>query len=195
MQLVDEEDDVAAGADLLEDLTQPLFEVTPVAAARDQGAEVERVELLVLEGFGDLALDDLLRQAFDHGGLSDTGVAHQDRVVLGAPRQDLHDPFDLLVATDDRVELAFAGGLGQVAAELVQHQGRGRCRLGGRAGGLRLLALVAVEQLDHLLAHPVEVGAQLHQHLGGHTLALSDEAEQDVLRANVVVSQLQGLAQ
>src|SRR5690606_40681768 len=43
VQLVDEQDDVAAGADLLEHLLQALFEVAPVAAARDQRAPVERV--------------------------------------------------------------------------------------------------------------------------------------------------------
>src|SRR5690606_9285890 len=37
--------------------------------------------------------------------------------------------------------------------------------------------------------------AQLHQHLRGDALALADEAEQDVLGADVVVSQLQRLAQ
>jgi hypothetical protein len=58
-----------------------------------------------------------------------------------------------------------------------------------------LLALVAGEQLDDLLAHPVQVGAELDQHLGGDALALTDEAEQDVLGADVVVAELQRLAQ
>ena len=59
----------------------------------------------------------------------------------------------------------------------------------------RLLALVAGEQLDDLLAHPVEVGAELDEHLGGDALALADEAEQDVLGPDVVVAELQRLAQ
>ena len=63
------------------------------------------------------------------------------------------------------------------------------------AGARGLLALVAGEQLDDLLADPVQVRAELDQHLGGHALALADEAEQDVLGADVVVAQLQGLAQ
>ena len=56
-------------------------------------------------------------------------------------------------------------------------------------------ALVARQQLDDLLAHPGQVGAQLDQHLGGHALALADEAEEDVLGADVVVAELQRLAQ
>ncbi len=61
--------------------------------------------------------------------------------------------------------------------------------------GLRCRALVAGQQLDDLLAHPGEVGAQLDQHLGGDALALADQAEQDVLGADVVVAELQRLAQ
>lgn len=65
----------------------------------------------------------------------------------------------------------------------------------GPPHGGGLLALVAGEQLDDLLPHPVEVCAQLDQDLGGDALALSDQAEQDVLRADVVVAQLKGLAE
>ena len=67
--------------------------------------------------------------------------------------------------------------------------------LGRAAGRGRLLALVAREQLDDLLADAVEVGAELHQDLGGDALALADQAEQDVLGADVVVAELQRLAQ
>ena len=42
---------------------------------------------------------------------------------------------------------------------------------------------------------PFEVGAQLDQHLGGHALPLPDEAEEDVLGADVVVAELEGLPQ
>jgi hypothetical protein len=55
VDLVDEQHDVAAGADLLEHLLEALLEVTAVAAAGHQRAEVEGVELLVLEGLGHVA--------------------------------------------------------------------------------------------------------------------------------------------
>ena len=86
----------------------------------------------------------------------------------------------------------------EVAAELVQDHGTGRGAFGlagADAGAGGFLALVAGEQLDDLLADPVEVGAELHQHLGSNALTLADEAQQDVLRADVVVAQLQGFAQ
>src|SRR5450759_5738184 len=196
VDLIDEQDDVATGSDLLQDLLQPFLEVTAVARTSNKGTEIQRVDLLVLERLGHLALDDVLGQALDDSCLADAGLADQDRVVLGSSGQHLHDPLDLLAATDDRVELALAGVLGRVAAELVADERSGRSGFGRPdADTLGLLALVAAEQLDDLLADPVEVGAELDQHLGGDALTLTDQAEQDVLGPDVVVAELQRLAQ
>ena len=60
VNLVDEQDDVAASPDLLQDFLEALLEVTAVAGPGNQGTEVERVELLLLQRLGHLALDDLL---------------------------------------------------------------------------------------------------------------------------------------
>ena len=196
VELVDEQDDVAPGADLLQHLLQALLEVTPVAAPGHQGPEVEGVELLAGQGLGDVVGHDALGQALDDGGLADAGLADQHRVVLGAARQHLHHPLDLFSPADDRVELGVAGELGEVAAELVEHRGaRGGVR--GRRPGPGpdgLLALVAGHQLDDLLADPPEVRAQADEHLGGDALALADEAEQHVLGADVAVAELEGLS-
>ncbi len=195
VDLVDEQDDVAAGADLLEDLLQPLLEVTAVPGAGHQRAQVEGVQLLVLDRLRDLALDDLLGQSLDDRGLADTGSADEDRVVLGTPGQHLHDPLDFLLPANDRVELALAGALREVSPELVEHERRRRRCLGAAAGRRRgLLALVAVQQLDDLLTDAVQVRAQLDQHLRRDAVALADKAQQDVLSADVVVTELQRLA-
>ena len=84
VELVDEQDDVAAGADLLEHLLEALLEVAAVAGAGDERAEVERVELLARERLGHVVGDDRLGQALDDGGLADAGLADEHRVVLGA---------------------------------------------------------------------------------------------------------------
>ena len=55
--------------------------------------------------FRHIAGDDPLGQPFDDGGLADARLADQRRVVLGAPRQDLHDPVDLGCPPDERTEL------------------------------------------------------------------------------------------
>ena len=130
VELVDEQDDVAALGDLLHHLLEALLELAAVLRAGDQGGQVERVDLLVLEQLGHLAVGDARGEALDDGGLADAGLADQHRVVLGAAREDLHDPLDLGLAADDRVELALGGELGQVAAELVE-QLRGLLALAG----------------------------------------------------------------
>ena len=126
VDLVDEEEDVAAGPDLLEDLLQPLLEVAAVAGSGDERPQVERVELAVVERLGDLVGDDALGQTFDDGGLADARLTDQHRVVLGATGEDLHHPLDLAGTADDRVELALAGDLGEVAPELVEDRGARR---------------------------------------------------------------------
>ena len=199
VQLVDEQDDVAPGADLLQHLLQALFEVAPVAGPGHQGAEVQGVQLLAPQGLGHVAGDDALGQALDDGRLAHARLADEHRVVLGAPGQHLHDPLDLALAADHRVELVLPGQLGEVAAELVQHRAAGRDvgRPGRRAGGglLRPGGLVAGEQLDDLLAHPGQVGAQADQDLGRDALALADQAEEHVLGADVVVAELESFPQ
>ena len=158
VQLVDEQHDVAARADLLQDLLQALLEVAAVARAGDERAEVERVDLLALEGLRDLAADDVLREALDDRGLADAGLADQHRVVLRPARQHLHDPLDLLLAADHRVELGVTRELGEVPAELVEHHRAltGLLALSARRR-LALAGGVAGQELDHGLADAVEV--------------------------------------
>ena len=154
VQLVDEQDDLPVGlGDLLEDRLEALFELAAILGAGDQRAQVERDDALVFQAFGHVAAHDALGQALDDGRLADARLADQHRVVLGAPRQHLDDAADLLVAADDRVELACARQSGQVAAVLLQ-------RLVGRLGVLRGDALAAAHLLQRL-QHAVAGDAQL----------------------------------
>ena len=196
VQLVDEQDDVAALGDLLHHLLQALLELAAVLRAGDEGREVERVDLLVAQQLGDLVARDALRQPLDDGGLAHAGLTDQDRVVLGAPREDLHDPLDLGLTADDRVELALGGQLGEVAAELVEQLARLLVAALPAAARLALLpAAGAREHADDLVADLLGVGVEVGEDPGGDALVLADEPEQDVLGADVVVAQRQRLAQ
>ena len=129
--------------------------------------------------------DDALGEALRDGGLADARLADERRVVLGAPRQDLDDPLDLLLAADDGVDLAGADGVREVDAQLVD---------GGRlAGALGLLGgrrgARLGEHPDDLVADLVEVDAQRLEHARRDALALADQAQQQVLRADVVVAE------
>ena len=111
VQLVDEQDDAPAfGLNLREHGLQALLELAAIFGAGDQGAHVERQQLLVLEAFRDVALDDALGQTFGNCRLADTRLADQHGIVLGASRQHLDGAADLLVAADHRIDLALGRG-------------------------------------------------------------------------------------
>ena len=182
VQLVHEQDDLAVGLlDLLEDGLQALLELAAVLGAGDQRADVERDDAAVLELLRHVAGDDALGEALGDRGLADAGLADQDGVVLGAAGEDLDDAADLVVAADDRVELAVLGGLREVAAELLE-------RLVLVLGVLVGHAVRAADGLDRLddvlLARAVAA-----QRLAGGGLVVG-EREQQVLGRDVLVLEL-----
>ena len=183
VELVDEEDRVVRVAQFLDDLLEPLLELAAVLRAGHQRPDVERQDALVDERLRDVAGDDPVGESLGDGRLADARLTDEGRVVLRPSRQDLDDPLDLLVAADDRVELARPRGVGQVDPELVD--GRRLARplgLGRRARGRALR-----QDADDLVADLVEVDPERLEDTGGDPLALADEAEEQVLRADVVV--------
>jgi hypothetical protein len=115
VQFVDKDDGLSrVGGDVLQYRLQPLLELAAVLGAGEQRRHVERQHALVFQRLGHLAIDDSLGEALDNRGLAHTRLADQHRIILGAPLQDLDRAPDLVVAADDRIELAFAGALGQV---------------------------------------------------------------------------------
>ncbi len=195
VELVDEKDDVAALGDLFHHLLEALLELAAVLGAGDQGGQVEGVDLLVLQQLRHLALVDAGGEALDDGGLADAGLAQQHRVVLGPAREDLHDPLDLGLATDHRVELALLGEAGQVATELVEQFRRLFALAGAATAAALATAAGAGEHADDLVADLVRVGVEVEQDAGGDALVLTHQAEQDVLGADVVVAEGERLAQ
>ena len=201
VDLVDEQHDVATALDFLEHFLEALFEVAAVARSGHHGAEVERVHLLVFEGFRHVARVDFLREAFDDGGFADAGFADQHWVVFGAAAQHDHDAFDFLRAADHRVKLACGGFGGEVAAELFEDRGGGPAVLVGHATGVRQLAFivaagcVAANHVDGGRTQFAQVHVHFDEYLGTHAFAFADQAEQDVLGTDVAVAELQRFAQ
>ena len=147
---------------------------------------------------GTLPSTIVLGQALDDGGLADAGLAEQHGVVLGAAAEDLDDALDLVCAADDRVELAFAGQLGQVAAEGVQRRrlALAACRrLGALGRRSRLLRprTSAPSRLRTSSRTSSSLSAEVHQHLGGDAFLLAQQAQEQVLGADVVVVEAAGL--
>src|SRR5205823_1977861 len=95
-----------------------------------------------------------------------------------------------------RVELALLRLLRQVAAELVEKL-RALRLLAGRAAA-RTLALPAAgpgEHADDLVADLLRVGVEVEQDARRDAFVLPHEAEQDVLRADVVVAETERFPQ
>ena len=115
---------------------------------------------LVLQPFRHVAADDAAGEAFDDGGLADAGLADEHRVVLRAARQHLDDAADFLVAADDRIELALARQLGEVAAVALE-------RLVGAFGVLAGHALRSADAGERLRRSCRGVSPRCVEQLGG----------------------------
>ena len=183
VQLINEEDDLSPRlGDLLEDGLQPLLELAPVLGPGDERSQVQLGDALVLEPLGHVAPDDPLGQSLDDGCLAHARLAYQDRVVLGAPGEDLDDPPDLLVPADDRVQLPLAGQLGQVPSILLQ----------GCVGALRRGAgdPLAAPDSHQGLEHNVAGDARLAQDALHGAAGMVEQGQEQVLGADVLVAEL-----
>ncbi len=161
VHFVDKQDDFARrGFNFLENSLEPLFKLTAVFRPGDQCAHVQRQQPFVAQGFRHVTINDAQGQPFGDGGFTDTGFPDQNRVILGAARQNLHRPADFVIASDDRVNFAFCGGGGQIAGVFFQ---RFKRIFGGFAVGGATLADI-VDRLVQLLGRQI---ARLKRLFGG----------------------------
>src|SRR5690349_21316156 len=105
MNLVDEQDGVLFLAETIEHLLDALLEIATVTRAGDQSAEIQGVDLGVLQHIWHFALRDPERESLGEGGLADARLADQQRVVLAAAAQHLNHPLELEPASDQRIDV------------------------------------------------------------------------------------------
>ena len=180
MNLVNEQHAVAGGLNLVNDLLEPLLKFAPVLGAGNQRAHIQRHQPLALQSIGNIAGGNLLRHRFHYGGLAHAGLAHQHRVVLGAPAQNLGDPFDFRAASDDRIQLAAQRRVGQINAQLVQHR-----RAGTRAGAAAPAAARIAQNAVRFRPHLLQVDPQALQNARGHPFPFPQQANEQMLGADV----------
>ena len=154
VHLVDDEDDVADAADLLDEPLHAALELTAELRARHERREVEQVDLLVAQLIRHIALGDALGKPLGDGRLADAGLADETGVVLLAAVEDLDDALQLLRPADHGVKLAVAGALREidtVVREKLQ-LARGTAALVGSGGILpRLLRRLRVGRRGRVL--------------------------------------------
>jgi len=121
VQLVDEQDDLSLGVfDLFQNGFQAIFKFATILGSGEHRAQVERDDSLILENLGNIARDDALRQTLDDRRFAQRQVRQSARVVLGAAGKHLHHTPDFFVSSDDRIQFAAPGLLGQVAGVALE---------------------------------------------------------------------------
>ena len=85
---------------------RPLLEFALHRGAGLHQADIERAQPHAAQRRRHVARGDALREALDHRGLADAGLAGEDRIVLAPPHQDVDDLADFVVAAEDRVHFA-----------------------------------------------------------------------------------------
>ena len=183
VELVDEQQDASLRClHLRQDCLHSLLELAPVLRAGDQGRQVQREHGLVAKALGHVLTQDPLGKALHDGGLSDTGLADEDGVVLGLAGEDLDDPADLRITPDDRVKLAQPGVSDQVTAVLRQ-------RLVRLLGGRGVDVLVAAD-LGECAEEALPGDTVPAQHAGRGTVGgVVDEGQNEMLHGDVGVFQ------
>ena len=123
VDFVDEQNAVGLVLERLEHTFEALLKITPVLGARQQCAHVEGIHRGFGQDVGHGALGDTPGQALGNRGLAHTGLTHQQRVIFAAAAQDLDGALDFVLTANQRIDLAFFGGLVQVVGELLQRRG------------------------------------------------------------------------
>ena len=112
-------------------------------------------------------------------------------LFFGSTAEDLNHPFDFIRPADDRIELFLTSQFGEIPAETIKRRGFGLSALLGSPFSPRIAAIHAMpEKVEDLFAHFVELEIEVHEDLGGYSLLLSQESQQQMLGADVVVIEI-----
>ncbi len=179
---------------LFDALLQAVLELAAILAARNKRRHVKREQALVAQKVGNLVRDDELRESFGDCGFAHARLADEQRVVLLATREHLHDALDLARAADDWVELAVGCLLRKVGAELLQSMLSGDGPIASKA--LRPAYTGALPTRSFKArANVVALHAQAAEHVESRSLTLAHDAQKQMLGRDIGLPHLHSLAQ
>ena len=185
MNLVDEQDGVRLTAEPFEHLLHALLEVAAIARARDERPEIERVHLGALQHVWNVAGMNPQCQAFGQRSLADAGLAHQQRIVLAAPAEDLDHPRELDTAADERIDLPRRRARDEISGVRVQRiHGRGHSglRVNTRLRGRR----VALPAMGNDPQQRETIDSLTPQEVRRMTLLLLEHKDQETARVDML---------
>ena len=134
VKLIDEQNHIRRFFELVHHGFHALFELSAVFRAGHERRQIQGNHAFVKQDAAHFALHDAQGQALGDGRLAHAGLADQHRIVLLAAAQHLGHALDFLFATHDRIEFAFLGQFGQIAAEIVKDRGFGLFHLAFSCG-------------------------------------------------------------
>src|SRR6266700_345842 len=164
MNLINEDNAVAAVANFLNNLLQTLFKFTTIFGTSHQRTDIESQQAFTSQRLRYFPGDEALCQPLNNSGLTDARFTNKSRIVLITTGEDLDDAFDLLMATNDRIKCACTSSRSEVNTHLID---------GGCFGvfGFALTGCARLtEHLDSLSANFFEVDAQAFQNASRDTL-------------------------
>ena len=196
VDFVNEQNSALDAFQLFHNGLEPFFEIAAIAGARNQRTHVERIDDGAAQDFGHFIIDNLARQAFGDGGLADTRITHEQRIVLLAAAKNLNGAVHFGGAADQRIHPARLGFLIQVDAIGFQ---RLRPLLVGLFGFLFLIGGAArrlgcghtralgdaVADIAHRI-QPVHV--LLLQEIDGMAFALGEQGHQHIGAGDLVAA-------
>ena len=100
VDFVDKQNGVRDFFELFQYGFDPRFKVAAVFRARQKRTHIQRINFRLFERVGNVAVDDLMRQAFRQRGFAHTCFADQKRIIFAAAAQDLHQPFHFVLSAD-----------------------------------------------------------------------------------------------
>src|SRR5690554_3720459 len=105
---------------LFQDGLKALLKLTTVFCTSQKGSQIQREHALTFQRVWHFAINDTLSQAFDDSGLTDPWFSDQHRIIFSTTLQHLYRTPNLIITTDDRVQLAHAGTLSQIQRVFLQ---------------------------------------------------------------------------
>ena len=155
VNLIDEEQYISGLHHFLQYLFDTFLELTAVLGARNHTGEIQGYQTLLRQGLGNFTVYNELRQSLDHRGLTDPRLTDQAGIVLGSAAQNLHDTLHLHASSDDRIQLALARKLREIARILIER--RCRCRRNTVLSALYLLRNILRTVLFSHCAHQIHI--------------------------------------
>ena len=99
---------------------QAFFKFTAILGTCQQGGHIKRQYAFVFQTLRHFTIDDTLRQTFHDRGLANAGLANQHGIILAPTLQYLNRTANFVIATNDGIQLALSGALGQIKRVLLQ---------------------------------------------------------------------------